>query len=83
MKSPDATSPSPLACGMCETTSLPLFFVPEERRLNDRSPRAVCRFCFTMMIGIAPRQRMRVDSSGIVTSTSPTTTSEEVPHVGP
>lgn len=66
MTARDVASVCPTACGMCETTSLPLFFIPEDRRRGERAPRVVCRFCFVMMIGIAPRQRMRVDATDTV-----------------
>ena len=51
----------PTYCGMCEAMGRPLFSVPDARRLNDRAPRAVCRFCYLRLVGIAPRQRERVD----------------------
>lgn len=51
----------PASCGMCEATSRPLFSVPDDSRPSDRAPRAVCRFCFIRIVGIVPRQRLRVD----------------------
>ena len=56
-------SVTPTSCGLCESIGSPLFSVPDDRRLNDRAPRAVCRFCFLRLVGIAPRQRERVDAA--------------------
>lgn len=56
-------SVTPTSCGLCEAMGSPLFSVPDDRLLNDRTPRAVCRFCFLRLVGIAPRQRERVDAA--------------------
>jgi len=55
-------SATPTYCGLCETIGRPLFGVPDDRRLTDRAPRAVCRFCYLKLVGIAPKQRERVDA---------------------
>ncbi len=52
----------PAGCEMCEATGRPLFAVPDVRRPTERAPRAVCRFCFIRLVGIVPRQRLRLDA---------------------
>ena len=52
----------PAACELCEAKGRPLFSVPDGSRPTDHAPRAVCRFCFIRIVGIVPRQRLRVDA---------------------
>ena len=69
----------PAACGMCEATGRPLFSVPDDARPTERAPRAVCRICIIRIVGIAPRQRLRVDSGASVRREIPLTETESSP----
>jgi hypothetical protein len=44
-------------CGQCEIHTRMLYVLPETRRLGERAPRVVCRFCYIRLAGINPRRR--------------------------
>ena len=62
-----------VVCEMCEGMGSPLFSVPDGSRPTERAPRAVCHFCFIRIVGIVPRQRLRVDAGATVRRESPMT----------
>jgi hypothetical protein len=44
-------------CGQCEANTRMLYVLPQSRRLGERAPRVVCRFCYIRLAGINPRKR--------------------------